>query len=195
MLDLSEEELDQIQGAIDWVRGRREIQFSSFPVGFAFTPGAEGAGDAVSHVILLRRKSSNSEPYFWFLVRFRNFRFQVPVPFSPADESIAWTRMEHFQSLFPPSWPRGETTFSWLNWSGTEKNRTSWVIPCRITARRRFRSRGRVVRGLKRLTNSPSRKLNARTMGITSRRAMTLRTIGQMTHCFNSTSRWIHRRA
>ena len=29
----------QCQGAIDWVRRRRQQQFSSFPVSFAFTPG------------------------------------------------------------------------------------------------------------------------------------------------------------
>lgn len=122
------EEMGQIQGAIDWVRDRREVRFSSFPVGFVFTPGAEAAGERASHVILLRRKDVGPEPYLWFLVQFRNFRFQVPVPFCPADEGVTWSRMEHFQSLFLPSWPRGETTFSWLNWSGEEKVRTSWNV-------------------------------------------------------------------
>jgi hypothetical protein len=121
-------ELGQIQCAIDWVRGRREAQFTTFPVGFAFTPGAESAGERASHVILVRRKNDGPEPYLWFLIQFRNFRFQVPVPFCPADAGITWSRMEHFQSLFLPSWPRGETTFSWLDWSGTKKVRTSWNV-------------------------------------------------------------------
>lgn len=121
-------ELGQIQCAIDWVRGRREARFTSFPVGFAFTPGAEAAGERASHVILVRRKDDGPEPYLWFLVQFRNFRFQVPVPYCPADVGVTWSRMEHFQSLFMPSWPRGETTFSWLNWSGTEKVRTTWNV-------------------------------------------------------------------
>ncbi|MCC9608917.1 hypothetical protein LOC68_07860 [Blastopirellula sp. JC732] len=121
-------ELAQIQGAIDWVGGRHTVQFSSFPVGFAFTPGAEAAGEKVSHVILIRRRDAGPEPYLWFLIQFRNFRFQVPVPFCSADDGVTWLRMEHFQSLFQPSWPRGETTFSWLNWSGEKKVRTSWDV-------------------------------------------------------------------
>lgn len=121
-------ELGQIQSAIDWVRGRRKAQFTSFPVGFAFTPGAEAAGERVSHVILVRRKDDGPEPYLWFLVQFRNFRFQIPMPFCPADERLAWSRMEHFQSLFLPSWPRGETRLTWENWSQTEKIRNSWNV-------------------------------------------------------------------
>lgn len=125
-------ELDQIQCAIDWVRGRREAQFTSFPVGFAFTPGAFPVSEMASHVILVRRKDDGPEPYLWFLIQFRNFRFQVPIPFCAADVGVAWSRMEHFQSLFMPSWPRGETTFSWLNWSGTEKVRISWNVSHRV---------------------------------------------------------------
>ncbi|WP_149498655.1 HNH endonuclease [Roseiconus lacunae] len=121
-------ELSQIQCAIEWVRGGREVRFSQFPVGFAFTPGAEAIGEKASHVMLLLRRDDGPEPYLWFLVQFRNFRFQIPLPFCPADDGVARSRMEHFQSLFPPSWPRGETTFRWLNWSGTEKVRTSWNV-------------------------------------------------------------------
>lgn len=122
------EELWQIQRAIDWVAGRLEAEVRSFPVGFAFTPGAEAAGEKASHVIMLRRMDDGPEPYLWFLVQFRNFRFQIPVPFCPADVDISWSRMEHFQSLFIPTWPCGETTFSWLDWAGTEKVRTSWNV-------------------------------------------------------------------
>lgn len=122
------EDVHQIQRAVDWLCGRLEAEVRSFPVGFAFTPGAEAAGEKASHVIMLRRKDDGPEPYLWFLVQFRNFRFQIPVPFCPADVGISWSRMEHFQSLFIPSWPRGETTFSWLDWAGTEKVRTSWNV-------------------------------------------------------------------
>jgi len=30
--------------------------------------------------------------------------------------------------MFPPAWPRGATTFTWLDWSGSEKVRTSWKV-------------------------------------------------------------------
>jgi hypothetical protein len=122
------EELGQCRDAIDWVRGRREERFTVFPVGFAFTPGVEGLGDRVSHVVLLRRKDDGPEPYLWFVVQFRNFRFQIAVPFCPADAAVTNPRREHFQSLFPPEWPRGATTFTWLDWSGTDKERTSWKV-------------------------------------------------------------------
>jgi hypothetical protein len=114
-------DLGQVQCAIDWVRGRRKVRCSSFP-------GAETAGDRPSHVILVRRRDDGPEPYLWFLVQFRNFRFQIPVPLCPADGGVTWSRMEHFPSLFLPSWSRGETKFSWLNWSGSEKVRTSWNV-------------------------------------------------------------------
>jgi hypothetical protein len=122
------EELGQCRGAIDWIRGRREERFTAFSVGFAFTPDLEGLGDKVSHVILLRRKGNGPEPYLWLIVQFRNFRFQVAVPFCPADAGVTHPEGEHFQSLFSPDWPGGATTFSWLDWSGTEKERTSWKV-------------------------------------------------------------------
>ena len=121
-------ELNQCQGAIDWVCGRREERFTSFPVGFAFTPGVEGLGDQVSHAVMLRRKDDGPEPYFWFIVQFRNFRFQVAVPFCPADAGVTAPRLEHYPSVFPPDWHRGPTQFTWLDWPGTEKVRTSWKV-------------------------------------------------------------------
>jgi hypothetical protein len=122
------QELAQCQGAIDWVRGRRTDTFSRFPVSFAFTPGVEGLGDKVSHVILLRRKDEGPEPYLWSIVQFRNFRFQVAVPFCPADGGVPTTTLEHYPSMFPPDWPHGPTQFSWLDWAGAEKVRTPWNI-------------------------------------------------------------------
>ena len=123
-------------GAIEWVRGRRQQTFGSFPVFFAFTPGA--FDERVSHVILLRRKDEGPEPYLWCVVQFRNFRFQVFMPFCPADAN--WfgkpdapaTRLEHYPSMFPPDWSRGPTQFHWVNWAGTEKVRTSWDVSHRI---------------------------------------------------------------
>jgi hypothetical protein len=137
------EELGQCRSVIDWVRGRREERFTAFPVGFAFTPGVEGLGDKVSHIILLRRKDDGPEPYLWLIIQFRNFRFQVAVPLCPADVGMTNPRLEHFQSLFPPDRPRGATTFTWLDWSGTESGRPGrWPI----TGNRRLRSRGRIAR-------------------------------------------------
>jgi len=126
------EELEQCRGAIEWVRGRRQQLFSSFPVLFAFTPGA--FDEQVSHVILLRRKDEGPEPYLWCVVQFRNFRFQVFVPFCPGD--VGWfgkadapgPRFEHYPSIFPPYWPKGATKFHLFNWAGTEKVRTSWNV-------------------------------------------------------------------
>ncbi len=126
------QELDQCRGAIDWVRGRRQQTFSPLPVLFAFTPGMFDG--RVSHVILLRRKDEDTEPYLWCVVQFRNFRFQVFVPFCPADThwlgkpNAPTTRFEHFFSMFPPDWPKGRTQFHWFNWAGTEKVRTSWNV-------------------------------------------------------------------
>jgi HNH endonuclease len=126
------QELDQCHGAIEWVRGRRQQTFGSFPVLFAFTPGV--FDERVSHIILLRRKDEGPEPYLWSVVQFRNFRFQVFVPFCPADAhwlgkaDAPETRFEHYPSTFPPDWPKGPTRFHWFYWAGTEKVRTSWNV-------------------------------------------------------------------
>jgi hypothetical protein len=126
------EELDECRGAIEWIRGLRQQRFGSFPVLFAFTPGT--FDERVSHVILLRRQDEGPEPYLSCVVQFRNFRFQVFVPFCPGD--TGWfgkadapaTRFEHYPSMFPPDWPKGATEFHWFNWAGTEKVRTSWNV-------------------------------------------------------------------
>lgn len=120
------EELDSCRGAINWVRGRLQVQFSMFPVLFAHTPGV--FDERVSHAFLLRRKEDGPEPYLWFLVQFRNFRLQVPVPFCPADGSKLGPPFEHFPSMLPPDWPRGPTHFLWFDWAGVEKTRTAWRV-------------------------------------------------------------------
>ena len=126
------DELQECNGGIEWIRGRRHQTFQSFPVLFAFTPGS--FDERVSHVVLLRRKDEGPEPYLWCVVQFRNFRFQVFVPFCPADEhwlgknNETSTRFEHYPSMFLPDWPKGPTQFSWLNWAGTEKVRTAWNV-------------------------------------------------------------------
>jgi hypothetical protein len=120
------QELAQCRGAIDWVRGRLQAQFSGFPVLFAHTPGT--FDEQVSHAILLRRKDDGPEPYLWFSVQFRAFRLQVPVPFCPADGGKLGPPFEHYPSMFPPDWPCGPTQFSWFDWAGVEKVRTSWTV-------------------------------------------------------------------
>jgi hypothetical protein len=134
------EDLDQCRGAIDWLRGRRADRFSSlFPVFWAFTPGA--FDERVSQVIVLRRKGEGADPYLWCVVQFRNFRFQLFVPFCQADES--WfgangrvsARFEHYPSLFGPQWPPGQTTFSWDNWAGREPVRTGAQVSHKVVQR------------------------------------------------------------
>jgi hypothetical protein len=126
------QELDQCRGAIDWVRGRRQQNFGSFPVLFAFTPGT--FDERVSHVVVLRRKDEGPEPFLWCVVQFRNYRFQVFVPFCSADahwhgkRDAPATRFEHYPSMLPPDWPKGPTQFHWFNWAGTETERTSWNV-------------------------------------------------------------------
>jgi hypothetical protein len=123
-------ELGQCQNAIAWLAEPQRFRMSHFPVYFAFTPGP--IGDAASEAILLHRKGDGAEPYLWFVVQFRNFRFQVFVPGCAADthwagdgSSLAVT-LKHFPSRFGPDWPYGPTTFSWADWSG--------MVPVRTTA-------------------------------------------------------------
>jgi hypothetical protein len=120
------QEFAQCQGATDWICGRLKAKVTAFPVSFAFTPGT--FDERVSHAILLRRKDDGPEPYLWFIVQFRNFRLQIPVPFCPADGGTIGPRFEHYPSMFPPDWGRGPTQFNWLNWAGDEKIRTSWNV-------------------------------------------------------------------
>jgi hypothetical protein len=126
------EELAQCRGATEWVRGRQHATIGSFPVSYGYTPGA--FDERVSHVTLLRRKDDGPEPYLWCVVQFRNFRYQVLVPFCPADAhwlgkaDARQTRFEHYPSMFPPEWEKGPTRFHWLNWSGNEKLRSSWDV-------------------------------------------------------------------
>lgn len=133
------QELEQCRDAIDWVRGRRQYSFDSFPVLYSFTPG--GFDERVSHVVVLRRKEAGPEPYLWCVTQFRNFRLQTFVPFCPADEGrlsngdVSSVRFEHFPSIFPPDWPPGPTRFSLFNWAGTEKIRTSWNVSHHIESR------------------------------------------------------------
>jgi hypothetical protein len=77
------EDVGQCLNAIAWLAERQGFRMSQFPVYFAFTPGP--IGDAASEAVLLRRKGDGPEPYLWFVVQFRNFRFQVFVPGCPAD--------------------------------------------------------------------------------------------------------------
>jgi hypothetical protein len=130
------EDLDQCRGATEWIRGRQAVHFSQFPVSFAFTPGS--FDERVSQVIILRRKEEGPEPYLWCVVQFRNFRFQVFVPFCAAD--AGWfgkhgpevAVFEHYPSLFGPDWPLGPTTFSWDNWAGTIPVRTGVQVSHKV---------------------------------------------------------------
>lgn len=122
-------ELGQCQNAIAWLAERQGFRMSQFPVYFAFTPGP--ISDAASEAVVLRRKGDDAEPYLWFVVQFRNFRFQVFVPGCPAD--VHWAgegstlpvTFKHYPSRFGPDWPFGVTKFSWGDWSGTKPVRTT----------------------------------------------------------------------
>lgn len=123
------EHLGQCQNGIAWLAGQQEFRMSQFPVYFAFTAGP--ISDAASEAVLLRRKGDGAEPYLWFVVQFRNFRFQVFVPGCPADAhwasggSTLPVSLKHYPSQFGPGWPFGPTKFSWSDWSGTEPVRTT----------------------------------------------------------------------
>jgi hypothetical protein len=130
------EELQQCQGAIDWLKGRKTTRLAPFPVLFAFTPGV--AGDVLNGVKLLRRKGGGPEPYLWCVVQFRHFRLQTYVPFCPADrdwfrEDAAFTlTYTHYPSPFGPDWPRGATTYSMADWSGEQPVRTTAEVSLHV---------------------------------------------------------------
>lgn len=130
------EDLGQCQNAIAWLAERQGFRMSQFPVYFAFTPGP--ISDAASEVALLRRKGDGAEPYLWFVVQFRNFRFQVFVPGCPADAHWAGegcalpVSLKHYPSRFGPDWLCGPTTFSWGDWSGTKLVQTTTKVTHRI---------------------------------------------------------------
>ena len=124
-------ELEQCQTAIEWLMGRRGLDIKPFPVFFAFTPGP--ISDRASDIILLRRKGDGPEPYLWCIVQFGNHRFQVFVPFCPADGpsfrkdgaggSLTFS-MVHCPSKFGPNWPYGPTEYGHMDWSGEEPVRS-----------------------------------------------------------------------
>jgi hypothetical protein len=121
-------ELGQCLGAIDWLMQRTDAAFTNLPVLYAFTPGPIGA--ASGEAVLLRRKHEGPEPYLWCIVQFGNHRFQVFVPFCPADgcwfkpnQPIKVTT-KHFPSRFGLDWSFGPTTYGVLDWSGRELVRT-----------------------------------------------------------------------
>ena len=125
-------ELGQCLGAIDWLMQRTDAAFTNLPVLYAFTPGPIGA--ASGEAVLLRRKHESHEPYLWCLVQFGNHRFQVFVPFCPADgcwfkpnQPIKVTT-KHFPSRFGPDWPFGPTKFGVLDWSGRDLVRTDTKV-------------------------------------------------------------------
>lgn len=130
------EELSQCQNAIAWLAERQGFRMSQFPVYFAFTPGP--IGDEASEAVLLRRKGDSAAPYLWFVVQFRNFRFQAFVPGCPADAhwcsegSAIPVSLKHYPSRFGPNWPFGPTTFSWGDWSGTDPVRTTSKVSHRL---------------------------------------------------------------
>lgn len=130
------EDLGQCQNAIGWLAGRHEFRMSQFPVYFAFTPGP--ISDVASEAVLLRRKGGGAEPYVWFVVQFRNFRFQIFIPGCPADEhwasegSTLPVTLKHYPSRFGPDWPFGPTRFFWADWSGTEPVRTTATVTHQI---------------------------------------------------------------
>ena len=131
------EDLRECQNAIAWLAERQGFRMSQLPVYFAFTPGP--ISDAASEAVLLRRKGDSAEPYLWFVVQFRNFRFQVFVPGCPADKHWAGegsripVTLKHYPSRFGPDWPFGPTTFCWGDWSGTEPVRMTAKVTLRVT--------------------------------------------------------------
>jgi len=125
-------ELGQCATAIDWLMGRRQIGLKPFPVWFAFTPGP--ISNEVSDVVLLRRKQDSPEPYLWCVVQCGNLRFQVFVPFCPADRALIRNDDTgctfkasgvHCPSKFGPDWPFGPTRYGYMDWSGEEPVRSA----------------------------------------------------------------------
>jgi hypothetical protein len=116
-------ELSQVQPAIDWLMGRAEVRTPTFPVLRAFTPGTDPHG--AGHVKILRRTSDEPIPYLWCIVATGNFRFQVFVPFCPADTWLrsgqpVSIRCRHFPLLLEDKGQHEETEYDVFNWAGTE---------------------------------------------------------------------------
>ena len=125
-------ELPQCRGAIDWLMQRTDAVFANLPVLYAFSPGP--IGEASGEAALLRRKQDGPEPYLWCLVQFGNHRFQVFVPFCPADgcwfkpNQPSSVRTMPFPLRFGPDWPFGPTKYGFLDWSGRESVQTDTTM-------------------------------------------------------------------
>jgi hypothetical protein len=126
------DDLPQCAGAIDWLMGRIPALFNKLPVLYAFTPGP--IGEASGEAMLLRRKKEGPEPYLWCLVQSGNQRFQMFVPFCPADACWFKTNQpisvtsKHFTSRFGPNWRYGPTQFGFMDWSGANAIQTDTKV-------------------------------------------------------------------
>lgn len=121
-------DLKECKQTIDWLLNRTNMNLSTFPVLYMFTPGP--LGNEVSEIILLKRKTDENIPYLWCVIQFGHHRLETFIPFCKPDqnwlssEKTSRIIMHYYPSQFGTDWEYGEEKSYAMDWSSEKEIQT-----------------------------------------------------------------------